>query len=123
MLGTMKREHIPLVWFVAALFLLAVRDIVFASLGAWTTNQRYLDSLVLYFPIACWVSRDSLKQGITYPSDWVLIATVIFLPVYMFRTRRAKGIGVLTLWSLGVFLFEWAVSELTMPLYMRAYYP
>lgn len=118
----MKREHVPLVWFLVALLLLAGRDIVFASLGAWTTNQRHVDSVALYFPIACWVYRDSLKRGIIYPSDWVLIAMIIFLPAYMFRSRRIKGIGILFLWFLGVSIFEWMISEITMPLYLRANY-
>lgn len=102
----------PFVWFVSAVLLLGARDLYFSYQGIWPTGRGNLESLFVYFPVACWVVQDSRKRGIFFPSDWVLLAMVVFFPVYLYRTRKFSGLLILACWVAAFLGFKWGVWEL-----------
>lgn len=103
----MKHVRNPLNWFIAALAFLYLRDFYFAFNGQAIPGNRPLESFFLYYPIACWVYFDSRKQKIYFPSDWVMLLMILFLPAYMYHTRRWKGLGFLFLLVLALCVLEW----------------
>lgn len=116
----MKPSHTPLIWLIIAMIVLSLRDIFFAYHGEWPDKDNYLEGLLLFFPVACWVFRDSREKGIVFPADWALLATTIFLPIYFYRSRGFKGIGIFMLCALGWFVYYKAESELCYRLNLRA---
>lgn len=103
----MTRFRNPLYWFFGALLILFLRDIYFVLNRVSPGGSESLERFFLYYPIACWVYYDSRKRKVYFPSDWILIFMVIFLPAYLFHTRRWKGLGLLLLWVLGLVAYAW----------------
>lgn len=108
----MKFIRSPLVWLVSVVLLLGIRDLYFSYEGIWPVGDESLESVLMYFSVACWVVRDSKNRGIYFPSDWVFLATVVFFPVYLFQTRRFSGLFIMACWVATLFCFRWAVWEL-----------
>ncbi len=99
--------------------LLSGRDIYYAYYELEGSRNGELDTLLLFFPVACWVARDSYKRKASFPSDWVLIFFMVFLPAYLYKTRKYKGVLILIYWIVGLFCYFWIESKLLFYVWMK----
>jgi hypothetical protein len=76
---------------------------------------------VLVLLIATWLIADTRQSGRTQPTfdyGWfILIASVVYVPYYLFSTRRWRGLLVLALMVL-VFFFSIAIGALLGAMYV-----
>jgi len=85
--------HNPLWWFAAtvvtATLLRAHAAIAFGAPVGPSLTERVL----LGFCAACWIARDAGKDVREWPADYTFLFFPLVLPIYLFLTRRWKGVA------------------------------
>ncbi len=87
----------PILWLIVVVLVFSVRSMQIAINDEYlgeTAGRAY--SYVVGYIAACWVWRDMRKRSEFVPTDMVMLFPVIFIPSYLWRTRKWKGVGVLS---------------------------
>lgn len=87
---------------------------VYMSTGAWEPNPTFtfIHAMGFLWIITWWLLNDSRKRGIRLPYEmglFLYIAWFFFMPYYLIKTRRAKGLLVIV-GFLGVYVGAWLLG-------------
>lgn len=83
----------PRIWAGAIVGIIVAVDVTFICVTKMPNTPALLASgILLQYAAACWVTRDSAKRGIHFPSDQVMWWIMIALPAYLYESRGFKGI-------------------------------